>query len=382
MGMRSAFDFPSSKSNRVLRPICPHTKHLIKSMEVLEDAYEELESFHNDGGNLQSIQQYLTDEIDHSYHLLGITFTPEGSTEPLPKTKSISKEVRKILKKSDATMRGGYNQRELKGGQFNPSDNPIFYDRNQGGKIDVIEPFTIQRWEHSLGPVIDLCQNLTRFTPPDPTTKYEEKYMCSFPGREASMSDQTAAIEQDGDSCQIISIGSNGEWTFEKIVTLTSNCHSHTFDCTRQHDPKKPNIPSVHFYPFCIGNEERQIRGRTYLPYSKIIDTIGLSSPPKLLKMDIEGFEYGVFLQMLEEAEKSNTSHLLPSQVSVELHYSTRMYDLPWNLRRLQAGEISLFAGVMFRKGGYLIVHTNFDPECNSCIEVLFVRVFCDYLHQ
>jgi len=38
-----------------------------------------------------------------------------------------------------------------------------------------------------------------------------------------------------------------------------------------------------------------------------------------------------------------SVARLLPSQISVELRYATRMYDLEWMVRQRQAGEITMF---------------------------------------
>ena len=104
-----------------------------------------------------------------------------------------------------------------------------------------------------------------------------------------------------------------------------------------------------------------------------------MKTPPVLMKMDVEGFEYDVLQQMIIEAEESGSKHLLPTQIlSVELHYTTRMYDLDWMTRYRQVGELTFFLGFMFRKGGYIIVHTKFNPPWDDPMEDLFVRAFCD----
>jgi hypothetical protein len=56
--------------------------------------------------------------------------------------------------------------------------------------------------------------------------------------------------------------------------------------------------------------------------------------------MDVEGFEYDVLTQMLREASEPGSKNNLPAQISIELHYGTRMYDLAWLKRWRNAGEI------------------------------------------
>jgi hypothetical protein len=113
--------------------------------------------------------------------------------------------------------------------------------------------------------------------------------------------------------------------------------------------------------------------------YRKMVKAAGLTEAPSLFKMDVEGFEFDVMAQMLQEAMESGSMDTLPLQISVELHYATRMYDVPWKMRLLTAAEISSFMGMMYNRGGYLPVHYEaIGPGCYSCAELLFVRVFCD----
>jgi hypothetical protein len=70
---------------------------------------------------------------------------------------------------------------------------------------------------------------------------------------------------------------------------------------------------------------------------------------------------------------------MLPMQISVELHYATRMYDVPWMMRSFTTSEIAMFVGMMYRRGGYVLVnHEPIGPGCWACAEVLFVKLFCD----
>lgn len=172
--------------------------------------------------------------------------------------------------------------------------------------------------------------------------------------------------------------GSNGQWGFETTVAETTSCVTHTFDCTVL-DPRKPDNDDIHFYPHCIASENNEIDGREYMTYGRMMEAAGLTEAPSLLKMDVEGFEFGVLAQMLEEALESGSMNTLPMQISVELHYATRMYDIPWKMRLLTAAEISTFMGMMYNRGGYVPVHYEaIGPGCYSCAEILFVRVFCD----
>ena len=382
--------------------VCKHAAwFLTNDLSSIKQVYKDSVAFFDDAGNLNQLTTYLNSHIHSSLQLMQVQFIPEGSSALADTSKVLANDVnipgtiKDLLKKKDKKNRGGYDQRNLPG-KYWPSDNPYFHPklsyRGGGNRIDVIEPNEKQkRWSAALGPVVpSVCKQVN--TIEAEKNKYEEKFMCSFldlkqekelaRGAGAGAGTGTGAGTTNTniskkEPCGMISIGSNGEWGFENEVSKSTECTIHTFDCTVQ-EPNKPENDAIHFYPFCIANENKQVEGRQYVTYSKMLEATGMKTPPALLKMDVEGFEYDVLQQMILEAEESGSKHLLPTQISVELHYATRMYDLDWFTRYRQAGELTLFLGFMFRKGGYTIVHTKFNPDGDDPIEVLFVRAFCD----
>jgi len=376
---------PTRSLKRTLgRDVCLNTKHLLADMNVIKAAYNDLEDFHNGGRNFRTIGNYLNRNVDATLKLLNVTFTPEGAHEPLSPDKSISNEITALLLEKDKEKRGGYDLRTLPG-RYNHNGHDMIFrgDPKKYRQIfDVVEPIDYARrggtrWSEGLGPVPELCRNLHIIEPPKEKFNrhtFETKFMCSVPNATRSDSKNNEKEED----CDIISIGSNREWGFENTIAATTNCKTHTFDCTTALNPKKPAVESIKYYPYCIDKENQERDGREYITYSNMINKIGLKKAPDLFKMDVEGFEYDAFAHMLQEAEITGTKHLLPSQISVELHYITRMYDLPWHLRILQAGEIAMFVGMMYNRGGYVLVNTKYFKRCGSCVEVLFVRVFCD----
>lgn len=357
------------------RPLCQDTKHLFHNMTTLTSAYTQAEKFHNGGGNLKVIETYLNRQVDKTYKMLGITFTPEAaanseSPRSLGPNEPISGKVLELMKRKDVHKRGGYDQRQFPG-QFLTQNTNYYNTRGMRARsrLDVIEPFHTDRWVAGLGPTFDVCKSVEKIGG-RAKPHYEDKFMCSF----GEFSAPTEKHEQK--KCNMISIGSNGEWGFEQTVAKMTNCATHTFDCTVQ-DPRKPNVDSIHFYPHCVSATNKMIDGREYLTYSELLEKTGMTDPPALFKMDVEGFEFDVMVQMLEDAWSMNKTHLLPAQISLELHYATRMYDVAWMQRYLQASEIAMFMGVMYRRGGYLPVKVKLFPFCYPCAEVLFVRAFC-----
>jgi FkbM family methyltransferase len=178
-----------------------------------------------------------------------------------------------------------------------------------------------------------------------------------------------------------------------EVTQQLPGCVTHTFDCTLSDNTpkKKPMNDDVNFYPYCIGSSENQ--GPTLLPYDKLWDAVmtrqndnkntvsesrtkqqsAIISPPKLLKMDIEGYEFDVLHNLLSSSDSS----IWPEQIMLEVHWATRMVGLQWMPRTLTAGEISLFFGGLFNFGGYMVVDAKKINGCDPCLEVLLVRVLC-----
>jgi hypothetical protein len=353
----------------------------------IRKAYQELNSFHNEGGSLTAITQYLTDNIDSTFKIHGMTFKPtkqsSPSTENTAAAPSISTAVKEALVANDQMMRGGYDQRQLPGAIVPNNNKQLLH---KGRTIEVLEPWDGTRWEVGLGPISPkVCKSLDVIRSKSKGSSYDDKFMCSYTSlvvntttgtqiKKANDNSATTTMQQ----CNMISIGSNGQWGFEENIIMNTNCVTHTFDCTVT-NPRKPSSDSINFYPLCISGKNEMIGDRQYVTYSKMIESAGLTKPPVLFKIDVEGFEFNVFTNMLEDAAQSNTMDMLPTQISVELHYATRMYDVPWMLRSFTTSEIAMFVGMMYRRGGYVLVHYEpIGPGCWPCAEVLFVRTFCD----
>jgi len=105
------------------RPSCSNTNHLFTSSEVLDSAYTQLEQFHNGGGNLKTIETYLNEQMDTTLSLLGVTFTPDGSKDPIPTGKSTTKGIKDLFRQQDKNKRGGYDQRVMPGNFNSPDPN-------------------------------------------------------------------------------------------------------------------------------------------------------------------------------------------------------------------------------------------------------------------
>jgi hypothetical protein len=188
--------------------------------------------------------------------------------------------------------------------------------------------------------------------------------------------------------CRIVSIGSNNVWDFERDIVQKTSCRVDTFDCTLAPDVRPPTDlqDRVQLHPYCVGATNITIHDNTnatrksgkrhegaptervFLDWHSLLKSIGLVGPPTFLKMDVEGFEYGVLRSMM------NHPSVLPAQIALELHYKTQFRDISWFGRYLSAGEIAAVAEELFKVGGYQVVDRHDNPYCKHCTEVLLVR--------
>eukprot|EP00985_Skeletonema_marinoi_P002160 scaffold878_cov153-Skeletonema_marinoi.AAC.2 len=269
--------------------------------------------------------------------------------------------------KSHEVKRGGYGQqlpgkwRGRASREGKQIDNLLFEKR----WVENLEPSTHKRFAVAVGPVGTTCANITYFR----KGEGDEKVFCTD-----SATTSSNKKDKEEDECNIFSIGSNDNWSFEsEVLQKLQQCRTHTFDCTLKNNMprKKPASDNVAFYPFCIGSNDSS-KG-SYRSYQSLVAETGIKSPPKLLKMDIEGFEFEVLLSML-----ASNRLMWPEQIMMEVHWATRMVDVSSVLRTRQAAELSLFFGTLFTRGGYIPIHIKyFGSLCETCMEVLLVRAVC-----
>lgn len=187
-----------------------------------------------------------------------------------------------------------------------------------------------------------------------------------------------------GQPCVVISVGSANGWSFERGFKSHKHCRIHTLDCTIT-----PRIPEeirsqVTFHKLCLtGDATAQtgagasVRGGlAFISWQNFTSLIGLTEPPQLFKMDIEGFERGVVLDMIGDGR---TSHLLPHEMALEVHWgafarSAALFNpseltagSPGASDRVTPGEVAAFLLAMYRRGGYAILDRN-DCRCDDPI--------------
>lgn len=207
--------------------------------------------------------------------------------------------------------------------------------RTISDKLDKMNPSVAtsggwQRYDF-FGPVFNLCPTrMQSFGAGD-----QEKRVC----------DLAKLTKLSDGKCEIISLGSEGRWDFEREIFHRTSCRVHTFDCTGTF-PAPPDLRSrVFSYPYCIGAE--RIGGK-YKPYSELLHIAGVNSAPTFFKIDVEGFEWNVFPEVF-----STSRSLLPDQIGFEIHYHRLASGLGWWKDMKNPADIALF-GEIFYQAGYV----------------------------
>lgn len=175
-------------------------------------------------------------------------------------------------------------------------------------------------------------------------------------------------------NCWVMSIGSNGDFSFERDVFLKTSCAVHIFDCTGDWQVPEDISSRVSIHKKCIGSRPGS---GDYLPYESLIAIADKKQPPSYLKMDIEGFEFSVLPEILRGSD-----HLLPSQIAFELHVLTNInagdvwaYNASISCFNLKdnASVESLFSKLNKSARNYTLVSRTDNPYCGWCSEVVVI---------
>lgn len=218
--------------------------------------------------------------------------------------------------------------------------------------------------------------------------RWDERWVCGleeYAISSISNEDQKNEKEMEND-CFIISVGGNDEWSFEEGMYDATNCHIHTFDCTVGKNVQPPNrIKSrVMLHRFCFGVEDIHDTEKPVLAYLSMLELTkgsGHVRKPAFMKIDIEGFEWMVIPNMIDDHEMNA---LLPDQIAFELHYITWVAGskvgalLSWGARGKTPGktaaEVGLFMDHLWKYGKYFLVNRADNLKCGSCSELLIAR--------
>lgn len=209
----------------------------------------------------------------------------------------------------------------------------------------------------AMGPVVPSCCDLRGFGFGDGA-----KVMCanaaSFP-KPAGTSSK---------NCWVLSLGCGGKWSFEQGIVLRTDCHIHTFDCTRDFKVPKSLRDRVTLHKKCVGQRGSD-RFDGFLGWKEMLDLVRNSTPglprmPSTVKMDIEGWEVPVLDELIATRTK------LPEQIAMEIHngHSTK-YG-----RGFADPEATRKWFAKMEEAGYRLVHRADNPYCEKCSEVTIVQ--------
>jgi len=161
-------------------------------------------------------------------------------------------------------------------------------------------------------------------------------------------------------TCNIVSIGSNNDWSFETMMHhLSPHCKIHTFDHTIK-PYRKPDF--VKWWPFGISDrDEGQL-----VTISTALEKCGLAGQKiDIFKIDCEGCEYAVF-------NNTDLKKLQLQQILIELHAVAR-YKHKEGMYDITPTSIDEFFDFMARND-YMIFHKE-DWSEGCCAEYSFIRI-------
>jgi hypothetical protein len=191
------------------------------------------------------------------------------------------------------------------------------------------------------------------------------------------------AIPHMGKEFIVYAGGNNNEVMFEKeMAALGANVFS--FDCTVKENPAWKTFK---FYPWCIGrketigNEVGYVKsGRTGMSEDQFVFKLLKQICRDLghdrihmLKMDIEGFEWGI---LQEEIIKDDDADL-PEQLLIEIH--TQGANPKYVPKHISTGKDSIYVAKVFLelfRRGYRLQNFERNSGDGNCAEVSFIRVF------
>lgn len=184
--------------------------------------------------------------------------------------------------------------------------------------------------------------------------------------------------------CVVYSFGSNGQYDFEEAILANTTCSVHTFDCTFAGRSLGPRHT---YHQLCLGAPDHAEQFQRISSYPQIVKELKHEGKVKILKIDVESFEWDVF-----SALKDTDSALLPDQLAVEFHYQdlrssmtgvprAQQQDVPVSIphlltrgRELSVQDMALMFAHLADLG-YATVYKEMNPGNPSCFEYVFLRV-------
>ena len=159
------------------------------------------------------------------------------------------------------------------------------------------------------------------------------------------------------------------------MTNLYPNCIVHTIDCAMDPKPFPRNMKTdrVKYHKICLSgktfNQTEDGITRQFMTYTDLIRSIigkGHHHVINALKMDIEGYEWDVMMNLVD------SRLVLPHSISVELHY---MSPNLWGDRLRSPFEIGAWMDYLFSRGGYMLVDRHDNVRCGHCSELVLAKL-------
>lgn len=208
-----------------------------------------------------------------------------------------------------------------------------------------------------------------------PTLGSAAKNLSSYGGR--GETDQAKilldSVKNSEKGCTVISAGSNNVFDFEVDILKYTSCVVHVFDCTVKY-PTPPDAKII-YHDWCLAQfngedvaELATLRGVRKVQMKTLLSSMHLLGLSKIevLKIDIEGSEWGVFRDTLAEVLTGAKSEFLPLQIAIELHFENSVDSI----KPVAALSYDLHCL------GYVIVSLEPNTNCAGCAEILFAKLF------
>jgi Methyltransferase domain len=276
------------------------------------------------------------------YFLISSTFHPRHDPPPPPPGR-------------EAIRAEGEKKLEDRGRAAEAVASELVPPANETVEVDFVKVFD------ELGGVQSSGCNLTEWGRGD-----GKKYACA---------NAPALVAPD---CWVLSLGSNGEWSYEESAVNTTACRIHTFDCTGDFAPPSHLADRVVSHKQCLRTSASAAKSDAYLLWPELVAYArrasqatghAIAAAPAVLKLDVEGFEW----EWLEYVSSLPSAETLPGQIAVELHLKTHLdAGEPW----LRTGGDRLWAipepaervALLFRekvyRAGYKLVSRDDNPFC------------------
>lgn len=182
--------------------------------------------------------------------------------------------------------------------------------------------------------------------------------------------------------CIMYGVGIARDLTFE-VAMKDQGCLVYAFDCTSPpYMKERAQDAGIHFYPWCIGKQHAFNPDNGYIKESdsnaltqfkslvEVMETLQ-HTYISLLKMDIEGFEWGVFESLL-----TNDKTVWPQQLAFELHLEGTNPKAV-NPDLVQGKDVDAMHNLFFQleNVGYHVLFKQLNPTDSFCCEFTLIFI-------